>query len=260
MIKKVKVLNKDECENIFKIILELKSFWKLRNEDDHPFELPRFTLGAVSYIDAISSYHNYQEEAALQNPLLERHLSDLYIKVLHELEKATGIECEYSKTNALPGFHIFGSDIYFEEEAGKFHHDRQNELIDWGEICYDPIKNLSFTLSIKLPSRGAGLILLGDQVEVENSFKENKADSQILKEVIENSFQMNTIFQTRDDTHINLNELEFIKYEEGYMFIHSGKFTHAMAPAIEMSPEDMRITLQGHGILDEKSNKYLIYW
>jgi hypothetical protein len=44
------------------------------------------------------------------------------------------------------------------------------------------------------------------------------------------------------------------------MFIHSGKFTHAMAPAIEMSPEDMRITLQGHGILDEKSNKYLIYW
>jgi len=71
---------------------------------------------------------------------------------------------------------------------------------------------------------------------------------------------MNDIFQTRDDTHINLNELKFIKYEEGYMFIHSGKFTHAMAPAIEMSPEDMRITLQGHGILDEKSNKYLIYW
>jgi len=89
MIKKVKVLNKDECENIFRIILELKGSWKLRNEDDHPFELPRFTLGAVSYIDAISSYQNYQEEAALQNPLLEKHLSNLYVKVLNELKKST---------------------------------------------------------------------------------------------------------------------------------------------------------------------------
>ena len=260
MIKKVKVLNKNECENIFKIILELKGFWKLRNEDDNPFELPRLTLGAVSYIDALSSYQNYQAEASLQNPVLEKHLNDLYTKILNELKKATEIECEYSKTNALPGFHIFGSDIYFEEEAGKFHHDRQNELIDWGDIEYNIERNLSFTLSIKLPNRGAGLILLRDQVQVDDSLKENEEDSQILQEVIENSFQMNTILQTRNDTHINLNELEFIKYEEGYMFIHSGRFTHAMAPAIEMTPADMRITLQGHGILDQKSNKYLIYW
>ncbi len=260
MIKKIQVFNKNEVADLSERIVNLKEYWKHRDEDEHPFDLPRFTLGAVAYIDAIVSYENYLKVATEENFILKGKLPDLYEKLKQALEDALELSCVYAEPNALPGFHIFGSDIYFEEEPGKFHHDRQDELIQWGDIVYEPFKNISFTLAIKLPNRGAGLILLGDQVPVDNALKENKEDSQILQDVIETSFQMNEVFYTRNDTHIDLSKLEFIKYEEGFMFIHSGRFTHAMAPAIQMRSNDMRITLQGHGIFSEKDNKYLLYW
>ena len=174
--------------------------------------------------------------------------------------KATGKECQYAPGIALPGFHIFGSDIYFEEECGKFHHDRQDELIDWKEVQHAPSKNLSFTLSIKSPKRGAGLILVKSQIESNPDWEENEEDKAMLLETLETSFAMAKSIGTRCDTSVDLNDLAFIKYEEGYMFLHSGKFTHAMAPAILIQDEDMRITLQGHGILDEEKDEYLIYW
>ena len=260
MIKKIQVLNKNESADIYERIIRLKPYWKHRDEDEHPFDLPRYTLGAVAYIDAIVSYENYLKVAAEENLMLKENLADFYEIVRLVLEEALEISCTYAEPNALPGFHIFGSDIYFEEEPGKFHHDRQDELIKWGDIIYEPLENISFTLSLKLPARGAGLILLGDQVLVDDSLKESDEDSQILQDVIETSFQMNEVFYTRNDTHIDLSKLEFIKYEEGFMFIHSGRFTHAMAPAIQMKSDEMRITLQGHGILSKKDNKYLLYW
>ena len=77
---------------------------------------------------------------------------------------------------------------------------------------------------------------------------------------METSFAMAKSLGTRCDTAIDLNDLAYIKYEEGYMFLHSGKFTHAMAPAILIQDNDMRVTLQGHGILDKDKDEYLIYW
>lgn len=260
MLKKVKVLEKAEVLNIYEILNSLKGYWELRNEDEHPFELPRFTLGSASYIDAKSSYEKYRKKAEEFNPLLEKNLAALYEKVLSSLETALEKKCEYSCENALPGFHIFGSDIYFEEESGNFHHDRQDELIDWGDIQHNSANNLSFTLSIKLPKRGAGLILFSDQVKVDNAFKESEENVSLLKEVLLSSYSFQEAIETPCDLSDLVNDLEFIKYEEGYMFIHSGKFTHAMAPAIEMTKDDMRITLQGHGILDEAADKYLLYW
>lgn len=260
MLKKVKVLEKEEVLNIYERLNDLKDYWELRNEDEHPFELPRFTLGSASYIDAKYSYEKYIKKAEEFNPLLEKNLAALYEKVLSSLETALEKECEYSSGNALPGFHIFGSDIYFEEESGNFHHDRQDELIDWGEVQHNPANNLSFTLSIKLPKRGAGLILFRDQVSVDKVFQETEENITVLKEILVNSYSFKEAVETPCDLNELVNELEFIKYEEGYMFIHSGKFTHAMAPAIEMAKDDMRITLQGHGILDEATGKYLLYW
>lgn len=260
MLKKIQVLNKEESLHIFKKVLDLKDKWVSRQESEGGFDLPRFTLGAVSYIDALESYDFYLKKAGEENKILYEELKDLYDKTLQELIKATAKNCRYAAGIALPGFHIFGSDIFFEEECGKFHHDRQDELIDWKGIKHDPFKNLSFTLSIKQPKRGAGLILVKSQINSNSTWEENEKDKAILLETLETSFAMAKSLGTRCDTSVDLNDLAFIKYEEGYMFLHSGKFTHAMAPAILIQDDDMRITLQGHGILDEDRDEYLIYW
>ncbi len=260
MLKKIQVLNQEETHRVFEKILKLKDKWVSRQESEEGFDLPRFTLGAVSYIDALESYEKYLGKSERENKLLYAELKDLYDKVINELSIATATTCKYAPGIALPGFHIFGSDIFFEEECGKFHHDRQDELINWKGIKHDPSKNLSFTLAIKLPNRGAGLILVKSQIESNPAWEESKENQAILLETLETSFAMAKSLGTRCDTSVDLNDLAFIKYEEGYMFLHSGKFTHAMAPAILIEEDDMRITLQGHGILDENKNEYLIYW
>ena len=260
MFEKIEILNTEESEEIFHKIINLKDKWVSRKEGEQNFDLPRFTFGAACYIDAKESYDFYLKKAKLENEILLNELGDLYQKVLESLKLHTKKNCKYDEGLALPGFHIFGSDIFFEEECGKFHHDRQDELIDWQGIKYDPQQNLSFTLAIKLPRRGAGLIFVRDQIESNPEWEESEEDQAVSLDTLETSFALAKSLGTRCDTDIDLNRLAFIKYQEGSMFLHSGKFTHAMAPAINIEPDDMRITLQGHGILDEESDEYLIYW
>jgi len=44
-------------------------------------------------------------------------------------------------------------------------------------------------------------------------------------------------------------ELEFIPYREGYMYLHDGLTTHQIAKPTPSSVESPRITLQGHGAI-----------
>jgi hypothetical protein len=50
-----------------------------------------------------------------------------------------------------------------------------------------------------------------------------------------------------------------IEYKVGYIVMHNGMDYHMIAPC-EMSNTKNRITLQGHGVYEKKSNTWWIYW
>ena len=232
MIARVPLLDAEECARVLERVQAHRDAWTQRYPG-----LPSYTLGAASYLDSGPGRSGaYYAKAAALNPLLEREFGWLYERLLAALVEHLETAAAFAPRAARPGFHVFLAHEAFRRPLGRIHLDRQFMGLDWpddGEIDFS--RPVSYTLAIRLPASGAGL-RTWEIDAAEFDAMDPAARERIGREMAP----------------------EYVPYEEGTMVCHSGMLLHQIAPAADLRPDDMRVTLQGHALPGRDG--YLLYW
>lgn len=230
MIGQFDLLTQKESLQVHDKIIALKKYWVNRASDIEPF----YTLGAASYLDAPTNDDSeYLAKAAKINPILKKNFKFLYDRLLVLLSEKLKKPVSYEKELGLPGFHIFQYSKTFEQPVGSIHFDLQFKSHNWNkykEVDFD--NPVSFTCAISLPHAGGGLNywdLHHDEVDPDEI-----------------------------EIYAALKKMNYLPYSVGKIVVHHGMILHQIAPAKDISPEDERITLQGHGI--PADGEIRLYW
>lgn len=226
----IPVLSERECDLVRETLMALRGHWMSRHA-----ELPLFTLGVASYIDAVGDTPAYARLAREFNPLFKQHFDWLYDRVAAVLAQSLGEPVGYAHHLSLPGFHIFLSAKEFEHPIAIVHFDAQYLQHDWQGQLVDLDHLISFTLAIRLPRHGGGLNVW------DISYAEWLACAG------ETPGEL-----ARGHTPA------YHAYQRGHMALHSGHLMHQIAPGIDLQPDDERITLQGHGV--RVAGVWQLYW
>ncbi len=230
----IPVLTDAECARVRLAVLALRPHWTKRIPS-----LPFYTLGTVSYIDAVGDEPPYATLVPQGNRVLRLHFGWLYERLLVLLSQALGRPAVFAETTdgplGLPGFHIHLSDPAFESDIAPVHFDLQYRLHDWRGLSIDRDHPISFTLAIALPQHGGGLRTW----DVSLTERRTRADE-----------SPEELAQGR--------EAVFHAYRCGHLALHSGHLMHQIAPGIDLQPQDERITLQGHGVYAD--GLWRLYW
>ena len=232
-VSDVELLSEAESRDLRDRVHALRPQWRRRRE-----EAPFFTLGVASYIDAAKEgFTAYSAAARRSNGLLVEHFADLYERLGTAIGEHLSSPVGYHPGFARPGFHVFLSDPIFATPSASLHFDRQYEHLDWsglGDIDFD--QQLSYTLSVALPRRGAGLLVWNV-----NDLELRGLDDEEKKEVMR---------QNRTPA--------LHPYRVGGLAIHSGHQLHQIAPMKQMAADDERITVQGHAL--PAAGRWILYW
>jgi hypothetical protein len=214
------------------------SSWIVRGTVDYPF----YTVGAVSYIDAVSSTPapRYQDILLKTNPELRKHFHWLYERLLNKLSIHLQAAVRTTDELALPGFHVWqGLDV--PTSPTSVHFDLQYMSIPWPDLARSDLSRpLSFTLPIALPRRGGGL----NSWDI--SYEEQVAHFQVTRQ------------STPVEEMPKLRTRTFHPYTPGVLALHSGHTLHQIAAVDQAYLDDERITLQGHALYCD--NAWTIYW
>jgi len=217
--RELELLSAEECAAVRDAVHELRPLWTSWFPG-----IPFFTVGAASYKDAqTNGLAAYLAKARELNPVLRERFSWLYERLADALSKELGRPFVYDEELALPGFHVFLFHESFTKPVAAIHFDLQHKQLDWSRHAgADPDGQLSVTLSLRLPSCGAGLRLW--PVSLPDTSRMTK---DALKEIV-------------------ATEPEHHAYREGRLVVHSGYQLHQIAPAVGMREDDERLTLQAH--------------
>ncbi|MEM7586692.1 MAG: hypothetical protein AAF560_25105 [Acidobacteriota bacterium] len=229
--KAMPVLSAAECDAVNQAIHECRPSWT-RMDDN----LPMYTLGAAAYVEGGSGREaNYLAKAREINPMLHERFGWLYERLAETVSRAVGEPARYDAEHlSLPGFHVFLAHPAFTRPVASIHFDIQYEYIDWrAHPGLDFSRQLSMTLSIRLPASGGGLKLW--DLDFDTYEKMSPAEQRHFKDGREN--------------------FEIMPYQEGSMVIHSGFQLHQIAPAREMREGDQRITLQTHAVHGDRRER-----
>lgn len=214
------------------------------------------TLGAAAYLDAPdlgtatwfgaeSSQQRYWLLCEQLNPVLSSSFSDLYALLRQHVSSRLGIaelNVKYSDYKALPGFHIHEPNpVYALQATHVPHFDRPFAALDWGPEGLDDLtsldrrRQLSFTLTLQLPSAGGGLRIWS----LDRSEALGMA-THALK------------------SRLKLENAQVYEYEIGSLLLHTGQELHQISPWSSKKSDLARITLQGHGL--EIDGRWILYW
>lgn len=199
--------------------------------------LPIYTLGTASYLDA--SKENdliYRNKAKQTNPILWSHFEALYKRLCTLLNNILHIPVALDDSLAYPGFHIFLGNKKFEKPIASCHFDLQFKSIDWNhyrDVDFD--HPISFTCPFSLPKSGSGLNYWN--IEKQEYLKSSSKEIEALR---------------------STKETLFLPYTIGTLVLHQGLILHQIAPSKDITSEDERITLQGHGLFCDGIMR--IYW
>lgn len=225
-------LSPEECLQAKNRIHELEKLWINRAAGFLPF----FTLGTASYMDCSGKDDSvYRKYAQQYNPLLKEHFSFVYDRLLEVLSKLIDVPIVYEEELGIPGFHIFLGCKTFEQPIASTHFDLQYKSINWKYKDIDYDHPISFTCPVSLPKTGSGL----------NYWDITRAD---VKDLSEEDF--NKVRESKEKL--------FFPYHLGKLVLHNGLILHQIAPSKDLTSEDERITLQGHGLICDGSMR--LYW
>ena len=250
IVTDINLLTAQEANNIHSVVENLKDLWIQR----HPV-VPFYTLGASNYFDiAYNPQLPYYKMAKEYNPILLKHLGWLYERLADTLAQQLDAPVGYRETLALPGFHIFLSHKAFEQPkdlthqewfrhrynpevvGSPIHCDTPHLVVDWGTKQGIDFSNpMSFTLTIALPKSGAGMYVWDLRLDETVSLSET---------------ELLNLLNSRDK--------KLYSYKVGNMTLHSGFNYHQIAPMSNIEPDDVRITLQGHGLFYQ--GYWQLYW
>lgn len=232
MISEYDFLTENECEHTRDTVMNLKEYWINRANNLFPF----YTLGAASYLDTNKEdSSSYYQSVSRYNPILENHFSSIYEKLREKLSEIFHMPIIYDTSQALPGFHIFLANKFFENTIASTHFDLQFKPLKWDYQQIDYENPISFTCPVALPYSPAGIYYWNI------TKKDAKGLSHGELEKLKNS-----------------KEKLFFPYSKGKLVLHRGLILHQIAPCKEIKPTDERITLQGHGLVCD--GKMRIYW
>ena len=232
-LKEIEILSPAECDSIRERIHSLSEHW-IRRRPDVPF----FTLGTASYLDATNGRaEQYRAGAQRTNPVLAENFGELLERFLARLSAELGDRCRLEPELAYPGFHVFGYHPMFTKPLASVHFDMQYLSIDWSSFSdLDFDRQVSITLSIKLPKGGGGLLVWNiNQLELRAMTQEQAAAAKAANA-----------------------EPHYHPYHEGAMVVHSGHQLHQIAPAPKLFEGDERLTLQAHAV--PSNDGWIVYW
>lgn len=222
-----------ECGLIREQVLSLDMEWINRGGGF----LPIYTLGTASYLDASKEDDNiYRNKAKQTNPILLSHFAALYQRLCALLTDILHVPVALDEALAYPGFHIFLGNKKFEKPLASCHFDLQFQSIKWSEYHDIDFEHpISFTCPFAMPKMGSGLNYW--DIEKQKYLNASPAEIHTLKDS---------------------KETLFFPYTLGSLVLHQGLILHQIAPSTDLSLEDERITLQGHGLLCDGIMR--IYW
>lgn len=235
------LLTPSECAQVRTSVQALREHWIQR----HPV-FPFYTLGASNYFDlAYLDQPPYGHIASAVNPALRRELGWLYERLAQALSRHLQAPVVFAEPLALPGFHVFLAHKAFEQPraltyqawmqhrddpetlSNPIHCDTPHGLFDWGmppdQIDFE--NPISITLAISLPSSGAGMVVW----DLHRNDTLNLSQDQLRHQLEAGSRHLHA-------------------YRLGHCAVHSGFQYHQIAPFHNVQPDDVRITLQGHGL------------
>ena len=230
-IVRLRLLSREECATVRAELFALREHWHSRDP-----QLPFFTLGAASYLDAAHDYATYFAIAQRCNPLLSDRLGWLYEKLSGELGHQLNARVGFAPGLALPGFHVYLAHPMFERPIASIHCDTQYQPHDWSAFAHADFQHpMSFTLAIALPQCGGGL----------NTWDMDYAEYAALT-------------PSRLAQRLAQRKQRYCAYSAGELVLHSGHVVHQAAPVVEVRDGDERITLQGHAL--NCDGRWLLYW
>lgn len=225
------LLGADECRETLAGVMSLRSRWIQRHH-----EAPFYSLGAVSYLDAEGGPEaraRYEAIAARENPVLDAAFGPLIRRVADAVAERLGEPVEPTTRQALPGFHVFLSHPGFEQQVAPIHTDKQYELLDWEGAVPEGV--FSVTLPIAVPEHGAWMNVWG-------------VHSRDWPLVLADGWQQQLMQSPK----------HHVRYTPGEIVFHTGQYVHRIAPSRTLGPDDVRITLQAHGVL--LNGVWQLYW
>lgn len=232
-VHEIPLLDEGEAERACNRVHELRSHWVQRHD-----ELPFFTLGAASYLDATNGHTEaYREKARRFNPLLREHFGWLLDRLVRGFSAHVGRPAVFDERLALPGFHVFLAHPAFAANTASIHYDLQYQSIDWTEVgAVNADEQRSLTLAIRLPASGAGLRI----------WDIDAREMAALDPEAQREWRAAHRRPTR------------IRYRVGTLLVHSGHHLHQIAPLEDQRPDDQRVTLQAHAL--PAGDRWVLYW
>ncbi len=225
----VPVLEPAHCAELCRRLQALSNDWTPRRaleNQEHVFH----TLGAATYLDPPAAY---DDRARMSNPILRDNFSDLYGAVAAAIETATGRPARLSDRLGLPGFHIFRGEprvppgLMF---GGTIHMDKPHER---HAFPFEITETLSLTLPLAIPASGAGMYFWPDVPPARLTGPKAPHD-----------------MSPGQYGWFDANK-RFVGYAVGAMALHDGQTVHQLANPGPTRIDEYRISLQGHGVLDD---------
>lgn len=202
------------------------------------------TYGRAAYLDVClpraDAERDYFNAVGESNRALKAILGDFYEELRLTMESVLGEPVIYEpEVLALPGIHIFrGIGIRSAAEAGA-HFDVQYQSLRLTSPPDPDAPPLSFTIPLRNPTHGTGLqvydVTYGDY---ERAYRMGR---------------INTLEQL-----VRRKTSAYYPYQVGKLILHRGLVVHGLTSPGPISPDDERITAQGHGI--RCKGVWTLYW
>ena len=223
------VLEPSDCDRVAEAVLELRDSWTVRSPKG-----AFFTLGSNAYMDlarAADPRTAYHRPAARANVLLTRRFSDVYDVLAAALGGAVGMPARYADDLAMPGFHIWTEAGIPRAADASVHFDLQYQRLLAEPAYAAATGTLSFTLPVRLPAAGSSLLVWPGFAY--------PAD-------------ISRLGCARGTAPV------VVEYRPGRALVHSGHVLHQIGPTPTVGPGDLRIMLQGHGLV--VAGELILYW
>jgi hypothetical protein len=243
MVEPIRLLSEEGAREMVARLDSVRSDWVLR-DDARAFA----TLGRAAYMDLCggrATVEEYRALAAPQNAVLSRHFGDLHELARAAVEKAMGLPAMLTDRWALPGFHIFTGPGLQGAGSGGAHFDLQyRELVgDLPRREREELRPVSLTLALELPAAGSGLRvwpIRPSQLDAAGRAKGRRETDERLGE------------------YLRRKPSAYFPYEPGVLYFQPEPLLHCIFNAGTVEEVDRRITLQGHGIVQE--GRVVLYW